>query len=140
MKKVLAHGCFDLFHYGHLHHLQEARKLGDVLIVSVTEDEFVNKGPHRPAFPLAQRMAMIRALAIVDNVISSKSAEHAISQVKPHVYVKGIEYRGKLPEEKLVNSYGGKVIFTEGPVFSSTRLLARKDFKIPSLSDWRFNR
>lgn len=139
MKIVLAHGCFDVLHYGHLIHLQEARKLGDMLVVSVTEDAYVNKGPDRPWFNVEQRMAMLRVWAIIDNVISSKSAEEAINKIKPHVYVKGKEYEGKLGEESLVKSYGGRVVFTEGPVYSSTELLARDRQSIPSYRDWGRN-
>lgn len=123
---VLANGCFDPFHYGHLLHLQAARELGDCLIVSVTEDEHVNKGPGRPVFKLHQRVAMIRALAIVDDVISTKTSEEAIRHIKPHIYVKGLEYKGHLPEQKLVEAFGGKVHFTydiEGSAIKSGNLL-----------------
>ncbi len=133
MKVVLAHGCFDVFHFGHLAHLQFAKMQGEILIVSVTEDEYVNKGPNRPAFPLSKRMAVLRALAIVDNVIPSKNPFEAISKVKPNIYVKGKEYRGKLPEQDLVETYGGRVVFSDEEVFSSTLLLARGDLDLPCL-------
>ena len=139
MKIVLAHGCFDILHYGHLVHLQEARQLGDMLVVSVTEDAYVNKGPDRPMFNVEQRMAMLRVWAIIDSVISSKSAEEAINKIKPHVYVKGKEYARKLPEKKLVESYGGRVVFTDGPINSSTDLIARAGGSIPSYRDWGRN-
>lgn len=136
LKVVLTNGCFDPFHIGHLYYLQEARKLGDVLIVSVTEDAFVNKGPDRPVFPLAQRMEVLRALAIVDNVIPTKSPEEAISKVKPHVYAKGAEYAGNLREQSLVETYGGEVVFIDKPKYSSTALIARKDLDLPRLGGW----
>jgi D-beta-D-heptose 7-phosphate kinase/D-beta-D-heptose 1-phosphate adenosyltransferase len=121
--RVLANGCFDPFHYGHLRYLQEARKLGDVLIVAVTADAQVNKGPGRPAFPLEERMAIIRALAIVDEVIAADNGLEAVKQVKPDVYVKGKEYENKLPEKALVEFYGGRVVFTDSPKYSSTAIL-----------------
>ena len=120
---MLANGCFDPFHYGHLLYLQEARKLGDVLIVAVTKDEHVNKGPGRPAFPLDERMAIIRALAIVDEVIPSVTGLEAVKQVKPDIYVKGKEYENKLQEKALVEFYGGRVVFIDTPTYSSTAIL-----------------
>ncbi len=133
---VLACGCWDPFHVGHLYHLQTARTLGDVLIVAVTVDEFVNKGPHRPIFKLHERMAMIRALAIVDDVRPSRGAEEAIRAIQPHVYVKGKEYEGSLPEQPLVESLGGRVVFTEdGPTYSSTELISGGYLRLPRPRD-----
>ena len=126
MTVVLANGVFDLLHFGHLMHLQEARTLGDTLIVSVTTDECVNKGPGRPVFKLYQRMAILRALAIVDDVIPASGCEEAIRRVRPSIYVKGIEYKGNLPEQVLVESFGGRVHFThgeEGSLIKTTNLL-----------------
>lgn len=123
---VLAHGVFDIFHYGHLVHLQAARALGDCLIVGVTDDAHVNKGPRRPVHKLHQRMALIRALAFVDDVRAFSCVEDAIRSVKPSVYVKGREYEGKLPEQALVESLGGRVAFTwheEGSVIKSSKIL-----------------
>lgn len=134
---VLANGCFDPFHYGHLVYLQEARKLGDVLVVAVTVDEKVNKGPNRPVFTLEQRMAVLRALAIVDLVIPSESGLEAVRAVRPDVYVKGREYEGKLPEQPEVEAYGGRVHFTSGPVYSSTLLLAGGYFNLQGLGGGR---
>lgn len=108
---------------GHLYYLQAARKLGDVLIVAVTKDESIDKGPGRPAFPLEERMAIIRALAIVDEVIPSVSGLESVKRVKPDVYVKGIEYENKLVEKALVEFYGGRVVFTDTPTYSSTAIL-----------------
>ena len=133
MTVVLACGVFDLFHYGHLLHLQAARKLGDVLIVTVTADEAVNKGPGRPLFKVHQRMAIIRALAIVDDVRPHTHIEEAIAQIRPAIYTKGREYEGRLPEQKLVESYGGRVVFTDDEVYSSTQLIAGGYLQIPSV-------
>ena len=65
---VQCHGCFDLLHIGHIRYLQKAAKLGDLLVVTVTPDRFVNKGPHRPAFPEALRAETLAALDCVDFV------------------------------------------------------------------------
>ena len=111
---VQCHGVFDVFHFGHLVHLQQARTFGDVLIVTITADKYVFKGPNRPVFKQHQRVAMLRALAIVDDVrvIDAPGAEEAIRAVRPNVYCKGIEYKGNLKEEALVESLGGKVMYT----------------------------
>jgi rfaE bifunctional protein nucleotidyltransferase chain/domain len=129
---VLAHGCWDPFHYGHLLHLQTARTHGNVLIVSVTRDENVNKGPGRPIFNLHQRMAVLRALAIVDEVRAARSAVEAIKKIKPDIYVKGKEYENNLPEQCLVEHYGGRVVFTDDDVYSSTRLISGGYLAVPS--------
>src|SRR5438045_524220 len=93
-KVVLAHGVFDLLHMGHVRHLEEARGLGSILVVSVTADRFVNKGPGRPVFSQILRAEMLAALAYVDWVIVSEAptAEQVIDTIKPDVYVKGVEY------------------------------------------------
>jgi rfaE bifunctional protein nucleotidyltransferase chain/domain len=121
--RVLASGCFDPFHYGHLVHLQQARRLGDHLTVAVTADSQVNKGPGRPIFNQFERAAVLRNLRCVDNVIIVASGAEAIEMIEPDIFVKGKEYEGKLPEQRLVESYGGKVFFTDGDTYSSTQLV-----------------
>lgn len=123
MRVVQAHGVFDILHYGHLLHLLQARALGDRLVVTITSDEHVNKGPGRPVFPSGKRAAMLSELRCVDEVRVMDSAEEAINAVKPSIYCKGQEYRGRLPEQTLVESLGGKVIFTIGETHSSTALV-----------------
>lgn len=126
MTVVLCCGCFDLLHYGHLLHLQAARALGDRLVVAVTADRFVGKGPGRPRFSDAQRAAMLKALRCVDNVIVSQAArpDDIIRTLRPEIYCKGADYKGQpLPERALVESLGGRVVFTETPKWSSTELL-----------------
>jgi rfaE bifunctional protein nucleotidyltransferase chain/domain len=119
---VLANGCFDPLHYGHLLHLQAARKLGDTLIVSVTMDECINK-PGHPIFTLHERMSMLRALAIVDDVRAVRNAVEAINLIRPAIFVKGREYENNLPEKPIVESYGGRVVFTDDLTYSSTQLV-----------------
>src|SRR5580693_6393464 len=91
---VLAHGVFDLVHMGHVRHLEAAHREGDILIVTVTADAFVNKGPGRPIFPEMMRAEMLGALEYVDwvGVNHSPSAENVLEIVKPDVYVKGSDY------------------------------------------------
>jgi rfaE bifunctional protein nucleotidyltransferase chain/domain len=134
-KLVLAHGVFDLLHMGHVRHLEEARSFGTILVVSVTADKFVNKGPGRPVFNQILRAEMLAALACVDWVIVSEAptAESVIEILKPDVYVKGVEYSderadvtGKIVSEReIVERFGGEVIFTHDITFSSSELLNR---------------
>lgn len=125
MRLVLAHGCFDILHIGHIRHLKAAKALGDYLVVSVTASRFINKGAGRPVFSLEQRMEMLRELKCVDQVWASHEAgpDSAINRWKPNIYAKGSEYKGKLPEKALVESWGGKVVFTDDVVYSSTALV-----------------
>lgn len=132
---VHCHGVFDLLHPGHLRHLQEAKRQGDTLIVSVTPDRFVNKGPGRPAFPEKLRLEQLAALMYVDYVVLNDSADaiSIIKKIKPQVYVKGSEYRQhdadvtkKIGDEaQAVESVGGKIYYTEDIVFSSSELINR---------------
>ena len=93
-KIVLAHGVFDLFHYGHLNYLIAAKKKGDVLVVSITSDKFICKGPDRPIFNDIKRAKLISALEIVDYVFISKNFSSAdiILNLKPNFYCKGLDY------------------------------------------------
>ncbi|WP_196602430.1 PfkB family carbohydrate kinase [Pectinatus frisingensis] len=132
-KVVLCHGVFDLLHYGHIEHLQEARAQGDILVVSVTAAKYVNKGPGRPYFNDNQRMAFLSSLEIVDYVILSEAVtvHEIIKYVQPDIYVKGQEYivaandiTGNIgSEQQIVEKYGGKIYFTKGAIYSSTKLL-----------------
>src|ERR1700733_9135043 len=94
-KIVLCHGVFDPLHIGHIRHFEQARKFGDILVVTVTPDRFVNKGPHRPVFPQDLRAEAIAALALVDFVAVNEwpMAIETIKLLKPDVYVKGSEFR-----------------------------------------------
>lgn len=129
---VLAHGCFDLLHAGHIDHLREAKKLGDKLVVSITGDDYVGKGAWRPAYSSDHRAAHLQSLAFVDQVIvnNAPTAVPVIERIKPHVFVKGIDYAGAdvpgLAEEaEAVMKYGGRVEYTMAPKHSSSRLLAK---------------
>ena len=83
-KIVLCHGVFDLFHVGHLDHLKQAKLHGDILIVSLTEDKYVNKAPGRPFFNIEQRKELISSIEHVDYVITSdhETAENSIKKNK----------------------------------------------------------
>jgi rfaE bifunctional protein nucleotidyltransferase chain/domain len=132
---VLCHGVFDLLHYGHLLHFQEARSQGDALVVTITPDIYVNKGPNRPAFTEVYRAQMLAALEIVDYVAINKwpTAVEMLEAVAPNVYAKGPDYRdhgrdvsGKIgDEENAVLKGGGQTYYTEDLTFSSSTLINR---------------
>ena len=132
-KIVHCHGVFDLLHIGHIRHLENAKKFGDVLIVTVTPDRFVNKGPHRPAFPENLRAEAVAALSCVDYVAINKwpVAVETIRLLRPDFYVKGQDYRSKqkdrtggiLLEEEAIRSVGGQIVFTDEISFSSSKLI-----------------
>jgi len=132
-KVVLCHGVFDLLHPGHIRHLGEARKLGDWLVVTVTKDQYVNKGPGRPAFTDQLRAESLAALAMVDFVAINEhpTAVEPIRLLKPAIYVKGEDYenrtgditRGIYAEEQAVADVGGTIHFTHDITFSSTNIL-----------------
>src|SRR5689334_11042016 len=91
-KVVHCHGVFDLLHIGHIKHLEAARQHGDRLVVTITPDRFVNKGPHRPAFPERLRAEALASLACVDFVGINEwpTAVETIKRLKPNFFVKGI--------------------------------------------------
>ena len=130
---VQCHGVFDLLHPGHIRHFEAARAEGDVLVVTVTPDRFVNRGPGRPVFNQRLRAESIAALQSVDYVAIDEwpTAVEAIRRLRPAVYVKGSDYAGagddltgKIVEERqAVEEHGGRIHFTAEITFSSSGLL-----------------
>ena len=132
-KIVHCHGVFDLIHIGHIKHFKESKRLGDILVVTVTPDKFVDKGPGRPAFKERTRIEALEALEDIDYLAlnTERSALSAIRKIKPNFYCKGPDYKnfshdltGKISDEvKEVKKFKGRVIFTKSETFSSTRLI-----------------
>ena len=130
---VMCHGVFDLIHPGHIRHFQAAKREGDVLVVTLTPDEFVGKGPGRPVFSQTLRAEFLASLACVDYVAINQwpTAVNTVKMLSPDVYVKGSDYAdpekdltGKIAEEEAaVQSVGGRIHFTDEITFSSTNLL-----------------
>ena len=141
-RTVLCHGVFDLMHVGHIRHLEQARRMGDVLAVTITPDRYVNKGPDRPAFPEQLRAEAVAALDCVDFVAINQwpTAVETIRLLRPALYVKGSEYRdaesdvtdGIRLERQAVEAICGELAFTNGLTFSSSNLLNRY---LPVLGD-----
>ncbi len=132
-KIILCHGTFDLLHIGHVRHFQQAKKKGDILIVTITADKFVIKGPDRPYFSEMLRAEMIASLMNIDyvGIVNDTTALPSIKAIKPNIYVKGSDYKntsndltGKIKNEiNAVKMNGGKLFFTDDIVFSSSTLL-----------------
>jgi len=144
---VLCHGVFDLVHPGHIEHLKQAKEFGHVLIVSITGDEYVNKGPGRPFFSESQRSHFVSQLEMVDFVVVSHSPSSVgiIKAIKPDVYVKGEEYsdfekddtQKIVLEKEVVESLGGEIKFTTGFRASSTSLLNLSRISMnPEQANW----
>ena len=137
-KIVLCHGVFDLVHLGHIEHFKSAKSYGDYLIVSLTLDKFIKKGPGRPLFNEQQRMEYLKQIKIVDQVILSKteSSIDIINIIKPDFYVKGPDYKENykdktkkiILEKKAVEKNGGKIRFTNDITFSSSNILNTSNF------------
>lgn len=129
---VLCHGCFDIVHPGHVRHLQQARRLGNRLLVTITGDALVDKDTGRPLIPQELRAENLAALDCVDWVAvnPAPTAVALLDRLRPDVYVKGREYQDNRDprfeaEKAAVERYGGRLVFTSGDVvFSSTALIA----------------
>ncbi len=132
-KVVLCHGVFDVLHIGHINHFKSAKIKGDILVVSVTPDRYVNKGPNRPVFPLNIRMQSIAALKDVDFVTAniSNTAIYPILNLKPDFYCKGKDYldnkadvSGNIQKElRAIKSIGGKIHYTQDELYSSSKII-----------------
>ncbi|EFO78959.1 rfaE bifunctional protein [Oscillochloris trichoides DG-6] len=122
LRMVLTNGVFDLLHAGHVAYLQQARALGDCLVVALNSDASVQaiKGPLRPLTPQADRAALLAALRAVDYVtlFAEPTAEHVVELLRPEVYVKGGDYAqddqatpdlARLPEARVALGYGAEV-------------------------------
>ena len=132
---VHCHGVFDLLHIGHIRYFEQAKRMGDALVVTVTEDRFVNKGPSRPAFTASLRAEAIAALDCVDFVSVNRwpTAVEPIKLLKPSFYVKGADYRqaendntgGIILEREAVAAVGGQMAFTDDITYSASNLINR---------------
>ncbi len=139
-KKIIhCHGVFDLIHIGHINHFKEAKSLGEILIVSVTADKFVNKGPSKPLFGELNRADFLASISFVDFVVINhhESSEKIIEIIKPDIYCKGPDYENNrndftkkiFKEKALVKKFGGRIYYTKGDTFSSSNII-NKSFEI----------
>lgn len=127
-KVVFTNGCFDILHYGHLHYLADAKKVGDRLVVGLNSDASVKrlKGEHRPIHDLNTRLNMLAALEMVDLVVlfEEDTPYNLIAKLQPNFLVKGGDYQPeKIVGADIVLSIGGEVLslpFIEG--YSTTKI------------------
>jgi len=122
---VLANGCFDVLHVGHVRYLAGARELGDILIVGINSDEQVaiQKGPGRPVLPAMERAEIVAALESVTyvTIFEEPTVEQLLLTLKPDVHAKGTDYTtDSVPERDVVRSYGGQVAIVGDPKDHST--------------------
>lgn len=131
---VHCHGCFDLMHPGHIKYFQAAKKMGDILVVTITPDRFIDKGPGRPVYDQQLRAESIAALQAVDYVAVNEwlTGEETLRLLRPSIYVKGQEFEkledktGKIQREAaVVKEIGAELQFTHEIVFSSTKLIGQ---------------
>lgn len=128
---VLANGCFDLLHVGHIRYLAAAKALGDCLVVGVNSDEQARKlkGEGRPAVNETERAEVIAALRFVDlvTIFPEPTVTELIRDIKPNVHAKGTDYtENNVPEREIVREVGGRVAIVGDPKdHSSTELFSR---------------
>ncbi len=125
-KVVLANGCFDLLHVGHVRYLDAAKAEGDILVVGLNGDGSVReiKGEGRPLMPAAERAELLAALTVVDYVVifDSLTVEPLVETLKPDVHAKGTDYTSAtVPERAVVEAQGGRVAIVGDPKDHSTR-------------------
>jgi rfaE bifunctional protein nucleotidyltransferase chain/domain len=130
-KIVLANGCFDLFHVGHIRYLAGAKALGDILIVGINSDEQVRKlkGKNRPLMPENERAEIVSALRFVDfvTIFPEPTVTELIRAIRPDFHAKGTDYTTEtVPEREIVREYGGQVAIVGDPKdHSSTELIGK---------------
>jgi len=137
-RAVFTNGCFDLLHLGHVRYLQEARNLGDFLILALNSDESVRmlKGPARPLVPEDERAEILAALSCIDyvTIFGEATANALLDLLRPAIYVKGGDYAAtqdgtpdssRLPEAQVVRAYGGVIrLIAYVPGHSTSELMA----------------
>jgi rfaE bifunctional protein nucleotidyltransferase chain/domain len=128
---VLANGCFDVLHAGHVRYLEGARALGDILVVGVNSDSEVAKlkGEGRPIMPQAERAEIVSALQAVDlvTIFEEPTVTELLLAIKPDVHAKGTDYTEEtVPERDVVRSYGGRVAIVGDPKDHSTSEILRR--------------
>ena len=128
---VLANGCFDVLHVGHVRYLEAARKLGDVLIVGINCDEQTRrlKGEDRPLVPQEQRAEIISSIEAVDfvTIFAEPTVTQLLRALKPDIHAKGTDYtEDSVPERDVVRSFGGRVAIVGDPKHHSSTEMIEK--------------
>jgi D-glycero-beta-D-manno-heptose 1-phosphate adenylyltransferase len=128
---VLANGCFDLLHVGHVRYLEDARRRGDVLFVGINSDAAVArlKGAGRPVMPCDERAEILAALRPVDHVVvfEDDTADRLVAALRPDVHAKGTDYTAaSVPEAATARAVGAEVAITGDPKTHATRDLIQR--------------
>jgi rfaE bifunctional protein kinase chain/domain/rfaE bifunctional protein nucleotidyltransferase chain/domain len=128
---VLTNGCFDVLHSGHTRYLNQAKQLGDILVVALNSDDSVRrlKGPGRPINTMADRAAVVAALSCVDyvTVFDTPTATPLIRRLRPEVYAKGGDYTPEMLEETpAVEEYGGRIAILDYVAERSTTAVVKR--------------
>lgn len=124
-KVVLANGCFDLIHIGHIRYLRAAKKKGDLLIVAINSDRSISqlKGKGRPLLPEKERAFIVASFWFVDyvTIFNQTRVDHLLQQLRPDIHAKGSDYRPEtVPEKDTAQKLGIKVAIVGGPKIRST--------------------
>ena len=138
-KIVLCHGVFDLLHVGHIDYFNSAKKYGNILVVSTTNDKFVNKGPGRPAFSINNRLKFLQEIGCIDYIYVSNdfTAEKVIENLRPDFYCKGNDYsKGQIKfdtnlikEIRALKINKGKFKIINQENFSSSQFINKYNFQ-----------
>jgi len=124
-KVVLANGCFDILHAGHVMYLEAASNMGDLLIVAVTRDKHVNKGPGRPVNKEEDRLRVVRSIRYVDFAFLCDDSLDALEAVRPAIFCKGADYKGKIEHRHYdyCKANDIEIRLTETPIYSATKII-----------------
>jgi glycerol-3-phosphate cytidylyltransferase len=130
-KLVFTNGCFDIIHVGHINYLEQAKQLGDILVVGINSDRSVRviKGDKRPIISEYERARIVSSLRFVDYVVifDEETPVSIIKEIQPDIHVKGGDYHmEELPEYPIVRSYGGKVVILPYITGKSTTAIINK--------------
>ena len=131
MTVVLANGCFDVLHAGHVRYLEAAKSIGDMLVVGINSDEQVAtlKGAGRPLLPESERAEIVAALAAVDlvTIFNEPTVAELLLAIKPDIHAKGTDYtEDTVPERDVVRSFGGRTAIVGDPKDHSTSDMIRR--------------
>jgi rfaE bifunctional protein nucleotidyltransferase chain/domain len=129
-KIVLANGCFDLIHVGHIRHLKESKKKGDVLVLALNSDSSIRKlkGEGRPILNQEERLEIASSFYFVDYItfFDEPNVEKILLALKPDIHAKGSDYTEEtVPEKETIKGYGGMIAITGGPKIKSTSELIK---------------
>lgn len=128
MRVVLCHGVFDLLHIGHVRHLHEAKTFGEYLVVSVVADRYIHKNKHLTVYDEGSRIELLNSIRYVDRVMlcEAPGPEAIIEQLRPTIYVRGVDYIGKrTPEEDLLEKLGIQIGYTKSVYERRTSIIKR---------------